>query len=91
MFSPIEHPLFLKNFNPQRKLDLEKSGNANLHIALNSNSGTTNRYRVTIDLSSRYTNGGSPVAASSCDMNSYSKASNLVTSSTNFSFDLDTS
>jgi hypothetical protein len=91
MFSPIEHPLLLKSFNPHRKLALTASGNADLYIALNSNSGTRNQYRVTIDLSSRYTNGGSPVTANSCNFQSYSRASNLVTSSTTFSFDLDTS
>jgi hypothetical protein len=91
MFNPIEHPFLLISLNPHRKLALTASGTANLNIALNSNSGTTNQYRVTIDLSSRYTNGGSPVTASSCNINLYSKASNLVTSSTTFSFDLDTS
>ena len=38
----------------------------NLYIGLYTNSGTTNRFRVTIDLSSRYNNGGNPVTATSC-------------------------
>ena len=91
MFSPNEHPFLLKSFNPHRKLALEASGDADLYIALNSNSGTTNRYRVTIDLSSRYTNGNSQVTATSCNLESYNRASNFVTSSTTFSFDVDTS
>ena len=91
MFSPIEHPFLFKNLNPHRKLALSASGNADLYIALNSNSGTTNRFRVTIDLSSRYSNGNDPVTAIRCYFDSYSRASNNVTSSTTFSFDLDTS
>ncbi len=76
---------------PYRKLGLEKEGSADLYIGLNSNSGITNQFRVTIYLSSRYKNEGGSVTASSCNINFYSKASNLVTSSTYFSFDLDTS
>ncbi len=91
MFTPIEHPFLLISSNPYRKLALTASGNADLYIDRYSNSGTTNRYRVTINLSSRFTNGGSAVTATSCNMNSYWRASNLVTSSTTFSFDLDTS
>ena len=91
MFSPIDHPFLLKNLNPHRKLTLSASGNADLYIALNSNSGTTNQYRVTIGLSSRYTNGNSAVTATSCNLESYNRASNFVTSSTTFSFDVDTS
>ena len=90
MFSPIEHPFLLKSLNPHRKLVLLRSGNADLYIALNSNSGTTNRYRVTIDLSSRYTNGGSPVTATDCYVENLEEY-NRVTSSTTFSFDVDTS
>ena len=66
MFTPISHP-FLPLTYPHRRLALTDSGSDDLYIALNSNSGTTNRFRVTIDLSSRYTNGGSPVTAISCN------------------------
>ena len=67
------------------------SGNGDLNIGLYTNSGSTNKFRVTIHLSSRYSNNGNLVKATSCDLNGYSRASNLVTSSTSFSFDLDTS
>ena len=67
------------------------SGNDNLNIGLYTNSGSTNKFRVTINLSSRYSNSGSLVTATSCDLNGYSRASSLATSSTSFSFDLDTS
>ena len=67
------------------------SGNGDLNIGLYTNSGSTNKFRVTIDLSSRYSNNGDIVTATSCNLNGYSRASNLVTSSTSFSFDLDTS
>ena len=63
----------------------------NFYIGLYTNSGTTNRFRVTIDLSSRYTKGGNPVTAASCIVESFPEASNQVTSSTIFTFDLDTS
>ena len=94
MFSPIEHPFLSITYNPYRKLELVKQGSADLYISLNS--GTANRFNVIINLSSRYTNSGNTVRANSCyikEDNSdwYSKASNLVTSSTTFSFDLDTS
>ena len=67
------------------------SSPGDLNIGLYTNSGSTNKFRVTIDLSSRYSNNGDIVTATSCNLNGYSKASNLVTSSTSISFDLDTS
>ena len=61
-------------------MTLSASGNADLYISLYS--GTANKFTVTILLNSRYTGPGiSQPVASSCSLNSYSKASNLITNS----------
>ncbi len=90
--TPISHPFLPITSNPARKLGLNAIGSPpNLYIGAYASSGVTNRYRVTIDISSIFSNSAGSVTATRCYFESFSKASNNATSSSPFSFDLDTS